>query len=92
MGLAWGALDPYSLLLRASSPLLSLLVATWFTTGLLCLMLAARQAVRPVSEEVRALWFANALESLDPEERAAVLADPRRRLKPRHRRHQCLST
>jgi len=83
-GVAWGAFDPYSRLLRARSPLLSLATATSLTVGLLCLMLAARQAVRPVSAEERALWFTNALQSLPPSEREQVLTDPRRRLRPRN--------
>ena len=83
-GILWGRHDPYAYLLRAQSPLLSLLAATGFTTGLLCLMVASRQAVQPVTSQERSLWFANALQSLTPDEREAVLADPRRRLKPRN--------
>ena len=84
LGVLWGTFDPYGALLRAGSPLLSLAAATWFTIGLLCLMLASRQAVRPVAAEERAVWFSNALQALTPEERTDVLADPRRRLKPRN--------
>ena len=40
--------------------------ATAFSIGLLCLMLSVRQAVPPVANDVRALWYNNAMASLPP--------------------------
>ena len=84
LGAAWGRLDPYAALLAAGSPLISLAAASYFTLGLLCLMVASRQLVAPVAAAERATWFANALQSLDPDERARVIGDPRLQLKPRN--------
>lgn len=84
LGFVWGKFDPYAMLLAAGSPLLSLAAASLFTLGLLTLMLATRQLVPPVGAGERAQWFANALQSLEPEQREAVIADPRRQLKPRN--------
>jgi len=83
-GALWGVFDPYGKLLALSSPSLSIGFATVFTLGLLSLMLAARQAVRPVSAQKRELWLRNALRSLPPEERDAVRANPRRHLRARN--------
>jgi len=79
LGIMWGRVDPWRQLLLMGSPLLSLAAATAFTSGLLCLMLAVRQAVPPVQAEVKSYWFANALGALPDGERA----NPRRQLKPR---------
>ena len=57
--------------------------ATAFSIGLLCLMLSVRQAVPPVANDVRALWFNNAMASLPPGEYEEAIENPRRRLKPR---------
>ena len=84
LGVLWGLIDPWSALLRAGSPLLSLGVATAFTVGLLCLVIAVRQLVPPVPSDVRAVWYTNALASLSTEERQATLANPRKQLKPRN--------
>ena len=84
LGTFWGWYDPYAWLLQIGSPMVSLLFATKFTIGLLCLMLAARQAVRPVDTATRAVWFENALLSLDDDERESVINDPRRRLRARN--------
>ena len=84
LGTLWGWVNPHARLLALGSPIVSVLFATWFTTGLLCLMLASRQAVRPVDDATRAIWFNNALLSLDDDERERVLNDPRRRLRARN--------
>ena len=83
LGGLWGTFDPYAVLLRAGSPLLSLGFATAFSIGLLCLMLSVRQAVPPVANDVRALWYNNAMASLPPGEYEEAIENPRRRLKPR---------
>ena len=82
LGGVWGLLDPYSWLLARGSPLLSLACASSFTLGLLCLMIATRQMVPPVSSTERRGWFENALQSLTPEERAEKLLSGQ--LKPRN--------
>lgn len=84
LGGLWGAVDPWQLLLQAGSPVLSVAVATAFTAGLLCLMLAVRQAVPPVARDVRSYWYANALGALPEEKRDDFLTNPRRQLKPRN--------
>jgi membrane-associated phospholipid phosphatase len=84
MGWAWASLDPYAMLLSFGSPLLSLGAATLLTVGLLSLLIATRQAVPPVTSIERTAWFANALSSLSPDERAATLANPRKQLKARN--------
>ena len=84
LGVTWGAVDPFQRLLQAGSPWLSLGVATAFTSGLLSLMVAVRQAVPPVAAEVRMQWYANALAALPPDERDEVLQNPRKQLKPRN--------
>jgi len=83
LGLAWGRIDPYLLLLRAGSMQTSLVAATAFTGGLLAVMLAVRVIVPSVSREVTSAWYANAVASLPEEEREAVLANPRKMLRPR---------
>ncbi|KAL1515485.1 hypothetical protein AB1Y20_002109 [Prymnesium parvum] len=82
-GLVWGSWDPYSRLLDAASPALSLYAATAFTGALLVLLLAVRKAVPPVPTLVASTWYDNAIASLSPEEREATLANPRRMLRPR---------
>jgi membrane-associated phospholipid phosphatase len=84
LGFVWGTVDPYARLLAAGSPVVSLLFASGFTLGLLCLMVATRQMVPPVASAERTAWFANALQSLSPEERAATLASKQKQLKPRN--------
>uniref|UniRef100_A0A7S2JMV9 Phosphatidic acid phosphatase type 2/haloperoxidase domain-containing protein n=1 Tax=Haptolina brevifila TaxID=156173 RepID=A0A7S2JMV9_9EUKA len=84
LGIIWGRFDPWTRLLSAGSPLLSLTAATAFTLGLLCLLVAVRQIVPPVASDVRNAWYANAVASLPPEEQQAVLDNPRRQLKPRN--------
>ena len=84
LGASWGWFDPYGRLVAARSPLLSLAAACGFTLGLLSLMVATRQLVPPVSGPERTAWFANALQSLDPEERQEALTSRRRQLRPRN--------
>lgn len=83
-GSVWGKVDPYGRLLAAQSPIVSLSCATFFTVGLLSLMVASRQAVPPVTSLERTVWFRNALCSLSPEERCATLANRKKRLKSRN--------
>lgn len=82
LGILWGRVDPWQRLLEAGSPLLSLATATAFTSGLLSLMLAVRQAVPPVQAEVKKYWFANALGALPESERESKLSNGQ--LKPRN--------
>ena len=84
LGGAWGRLDPVRFLLGAGSPLLSFCAATAFTLGLLSLMIAVRQAVPPVSSDIRSYWYQNALVALPEAERVKTMANPRRQLKPRN--------
>ena len=84
LGFVWGWADPYAFLLAKASPVLSLLAASGFTLGLLCLMVATRQLVPPVASTERTVWFANALQSLSAEEREATLASKQKQLKPRN--------
>jgi len=83
LGLVWGLVDPYARLMAFGSPLVSLIFATSFTFALLSLMVATRQAVPPVTSLERTFWFSNALCSVSPEERKAILANKKQQLRPR---------
>jgi len=84
LGITWGWVDPYSRLVAAGSPLVSLLFSSGFTLGLLCLMVATRQMVPPVAAKERTVWLSNALMSLSPEEREATLANRQKQIRPRN--------
>jgi len=84
LSVLWGKIDPFTVLLNAGSPILSLSVATAFTAGLLCLLLAVRQAVAPIGKAQRASWFANAVASLPSDERESKLANPANSFRPRN--------
>ena len=83
LGTLWGRVDPWRRLLEAGSPLLSLTAATAFTSGLLCLMVAVRQAVPPVQADIKTYWYANALAALPERARAETRSSAQRQLKPR---------
>jgi hypothetical protein len=76
-GYLWGTFDPYARLVAVGSARTSLSVATSFTGALLCLLLAVRKMVPPVSSVVASAWYDNAVASLPPADRAATLANPR---------------
>ena len=84
LGTFWGRVDPWRRLLEAGSPLLSLTAATAFTSGLLCLMVAVRQAVPPVQADIKTYWYANALAALPERARAETRSSAQRQLKPRN--------
>lgn len=61
LGMLWGRYDPYKWLLEASSPALSIGVATGTTLALLSLLMIVRRMVPPVSDRTHNQWCINVL-------------------------------
>ncbi|KAJ1449747.1 phosphatidic acid phosphatase type 2/haloperoxidase [Pelagophyceae sp. CCMP2097] len=83
LGVGWARHDPYRWVLEQRSPFVSLMAANALTALLVGLMVAVRKLVPPVDPTTCAAWYANALKSLSPEERAATHVDVGRMLQPR---------